>query len=79
MKALFFKIQVIIMSREIPYNKYRDEDKECCRTKGNEAELLLRFLAGESITRDEFDRVVDFLLINDVDKKLDMDPKYIMK
>lgn len=67
------------MSREIPYQKYRDEDKECCQTKGNELELLLRFLNGEAITREEFDRVIDFLLINDVDKKLDMYSKYIMK
>ena len=67
------------MSKEIPYQKYRDEESECCQTKGNEFELLLRFLSGESITREEFDRVVDFLLINDVDKELDIDPKYVRK
>lgn len=65
------------MSKEIPYNRYRKEGNECCKTKGNEMELLLRFLAGDSVTREEFDRIIAFLLINDVDKKLDMDPEVI--
>lgn len=67
------------MSKEIPYQKYRDEESECCQTKGNELDLLLRFLSGESIKREEFDRMADFLLINDVDKKLGIDPKYTRK
>ena len=43
------------------------------------ARTAFEILNGKAITREEFDRVVDFLLINDVDKKLEMDPKYIMK
>ena len=67
------------MSKKVTYHKHRDGECKSFETEGNELELLLAFLNGEPLTREEFDRVVDFLLLNDVDKELGMDPKYIMK